>query len=88
MQKSGNIGIVYPCLATDLRSFIVHKYVVSVLSHCVLPCHCVCLYRKRYLNIWMVFLFVAAWHDLDLRLLHWGLIMPAALVPEMVSRID
>jgi len=41
--------------------------------------------RLRVLNIWLVFLFVAAWHDLEPRLMHWGLIMPAALVPEMVG---
>jgi hypothetical protein len=41
--------------------------------------------RTRAINVWFVFLFVAAWHDLEPRLLHWGLIMPAALVPEMVS---
>lgn len=41
--------------------------------------------RRRVLNIWPVFLFVAAWHDLELRMLHWALLMPAALAPELVS---
>jgi hypothetical protein len=40
----------------------------------------------RALNIWPIFLFVALWHDLEPRLLHWGLIMPAAMLPELVRR--
>lgn len=41
----------------------------------------------RAANVWPVFLFVAAWHDLEPRLLHWGLLMPAVFLPEMVRGI-
>ncbi|KAJ9530865.1 hypothetical protein QJQ45_028841, partial [Haematococcus lacustris] len=41
---------------------------------------------RRLLVIWPVFLFVALWHDLEPRLLHWGLLMPAAFCPELVVK--
>lgn len=40
----------------------------------------------RALNVWPTFLFVALWHDLEPRLLHWGLLMPAVFLPEMVVK--
>lgn len=39
----------------------------------------------RALNIWPLFIFVAMWHDLELRMLAWGLLMPAAFLPELVG---
>jgi protein-cysteine N-palmitoyltransferase HHAT len=41
--------------------------------------------KNKFLNIFLVFLFVALWHDLDWRLLHWALIISLMFVPEMVS---
>ncbi len=38
----------------------------------------------RWSNVWVCFLFVALWHDLEWRMLAWGLLMPAAFLPELV----
>ena len=36
----------------------------------------------RLLNVWPVFLFVAMWHDLQLNLLKWGVVMAVFMMPE------
>ena len=41
--------------------------------------------RWRMLNVWVVFTFVALWHDLEWRLLGWAWMMALAMAPEMVS---
>ncbi len=39
----------------------------------------------RAANVWAVFTFVAAWHDLEWRLLGWAWIMALVMAPEMVG---
>ena len=39
--------------------------------------------RWRAVNVWVIFTFVALWHDLEWRLLGWAWIMALAMVPEM-----
>lgn len=38
----------------------------------------------RALNIWPIFLFVALWHDVQLRLVGWALLTCSMFVPELV----
>ncbi|KAI9223770.1 MBOAT, membrane-bound O-acyltransferase family-domain-containing protein [Blastocladiella britannica] len=40
----------------------------------------------RYLNMWVIFTFVAVWHDLELRLLAWGWLICLFIVPEIVAK--
>jgi len=40
---------------------------------------------KAY-NIWIIFTFVALWHDLDLKLLVWGWSICIVLIPEMIAK--
>jgi len=40
----------------------------------------------RLLNVWVIFTFVALWHDLDVKLLGWAWIMALAIAPEMAIR--
>ena len=42
--------------------------------------------KWRAVNVWVIFTFVAIWHDLELRLLGWAWIMALAMAPEMVRR--
>ena len=39
--------------------------------------------RARAANVWVVFSFVALWHDPDPRLLGWGWLMALGVAPEM-----
>lgn len=39
----------------------------------------------RAANVWLIFSFVALWHDLEWRLLGWAWIMAAAMAPELVG---
>ena len=39
-------------------------------------------------NVWVIFTFVAVWHDLELRLLGWAWIMAAMMAPEMVNVVS
>ncbi len=39
----------------------------------------------RAVNVWLIFSFVALWHDLEWRLLGWAWIMAAAMAPELVG---
>eukprot|EP01062_Namystynia_karyoxenos_P026982 TRINITY_DN20811_c0_g1_i1.p1 TRINITY_DN20811_c0_g1~~TRINITY_DN20811_c0_g1_i1.p1 ORF type:complete len:646 (+),score=172.40 TRINITY_DN20811_c0_g1_i1:79-1938(+) len=41
--------------------------------------------RRRFLSIWPIFLFVAFWHDMELHLLAWGVLMAAFMLPEMAA---
>ncbi|KAI9159552.1 glycerol transporter [Blastocladiella emersonii ATCC 22665] len=43
--------------------------------------------RTRALNIWVVFTFVAVWHDIELRLLAWGWLICLFILPEVVARL-
>jgi protein-cysteine N-palmitoyltransferase HHAT len=40
----------------------------------------------RLLNIWVVFTFVALWHDLEWHLLRWAWMMALFLVPELICK--
>eukprot|EP01065_Artemidia_motanka_P035396 TRINITY_DN43311_c0_g1_i1.p1 TRINITY_DN43311_c0_g1~~TRINITY_DN43311_c0_g1_i1.p1 ORF type:complete len:558 (+),score=167.64 TRINITY_DN43311_c0_g1_i1:102-1775(+) len=40
--------------------------------------------RSRLLSIWPIFLFVAFWHDRELQLAAWGVLMAAFMLPELV----
>ncbi|KAI8802880.1 MBOAT-domain-containing protein [Cladochytrium replicatum] len=41
--------------------------------------------RRYYLlNIWVVFSFVAVWHDIELRLLYWGWLVVLFILPEFL----
>ncbi|GIL45301.1 hypothetical protein Vafri_2572 [Volvox africanus] len=42
--------------------------------------------RWRAANVWVIFTFVALWHDLEWRLLGWAWLMAAAIAPEMVAK--
>ena len=42
--------------------------------------------RTRAANVWVVFTFVALWHDLEPRLLAWAWLMCAFLLPEMLAK--
>ncbi|GLI66085.1 hypothetical protein VaNZ11_009807 [Volvox africanus] len=42
--------------------------------------------RWRAANVWVIFTFVALWHDLEWRLLGWAWLMAAAVAPEMVAK--
>ena len=42
--------------------------------------------RYKVYNIWVVFLFVAVWHDLSLHLLVWGWGMCLFIVPELLAK--
>lgn len=39
--------------------------------------------KKKLLTLVPIFLFIAIWHDIELRLLHWALFMCACFVPEI-----
>ena len=41
--------------------------------------------RLRLMNVWVVFIFVAVWHDIEMKLLVWGLLNSVFFVLE-VSR--
>ena len=43
--------------------------------------------KKKVLNMWVVFSFVALWHDLKLNLLIWGWFICFFLVPEIGVKI-
>ena len=38
------------------------------------------------LNVWVIFTFVALWHDLELKMLGWAWIMALAMTPEIAIR--
>jgi D-alanyl-lipoteichoic acid acyltransferase DltB (MBOAT superfamily) len=40
--------------------------------------------RRRAVNAWLVFTFVALWHDLEWRLLGWAWLMSLLFAPELV----
>ncbi|KAG2490642.1 hypothetical protein HYH03_011033 [Edaphochlamys debaryana] len=40
----------------------------------------------RVANVWVIFTFVAAWHDLEWRLMGWAWIMAGAVAPEMAAK--
>ena len=40
---------------------------------------------RRWRNLVVVFLFVAMWHDVNLKLLIWGLFFPLAFAPELAA---
>lgn len=40
--------------------------------------------RWAFLNIWPVFAFVAIWHDINPALLSWAILVPLAIIPELV----
>ncbi|GLC54156.1 hypothetical protein PLESTB_000829800 [Pleodorina starrii] len=40
----------------------------------------------RAVNVWLIFTFVALWHDLEWRLLGWAWLMAAAIAPEMLVK--
>ena len=42
--------------------------------------------KYKVYNIWIVFLFVAVWHDLSLHLLAWGWGMCVFIVPEVLAK--
>ena len=42
--------------------------------------------KWAYLNIWIVFTFVAIWHDTKMNLLSWGWIIAAFFVPELALK--
>ena len=42
--------------------------------------------RRRALNAWLVFTFVALWHDVEWRLLAWAWLMSLLFAPELVRR--
>jgi D-alanyl-lipoteichoic acid acyltransferase DltB (MBOAT superfamily) len=37
-------------------------------------------------NIWLVFTFVAVWHDIELRLLQWGWLVCIFIMPEVLAK--
>ncbi|KAG0336837.1 glycerol transporter [Podila humilis] len=41
--------------------------------------------RKAVYNIWIVFTFVAVWHDINLKLLAWGWLISLFILPEIVA---
>lgn len=42
--------------------------------------------RWRLLNIWPIFMFVALWHDLELRLMAWAWLVCLAFIPELLIK--
>ncbi|XP_061339454.1 membrane-bound O-acyltransferase gup1 isoform X2 [Gastrolobium bilobum] len=42
--------------------------------------------RKKLLNVWVVFTFVAIWHDLEWKLLSWAWLTCLFFIPEMVLK--
>jgi D-alanyl-lipoteichoic acid acyltransferase DltB (MBOAT superfamily) len=40
--------------------------------------------QKLIYNIWIIFTFVAFWHDIKLHLLAWGWIIAIFLIPEYI----
>ena len=42
--------------------------------------------RRRALNAWLIFTFVALWHDVEWRLLVWAWLMSLLFTPELVRR--
>jgi len=42
--------------------------------------------RRRALNAWVIFTFVALWHDVEWRLLIWAWLMSLLFAPELVRR--
>uniref|UniRef100_A0A061RJP2 Membrane-bound o-acyltransferase-like isoform x1 n=2 Tax=Tetraselmis sp. GSL018 TaxID=582737 RepID=A0A061RJP2_9CHLO len=42
--------------------------------------------RRRALNMWVIFTFVALWHDLEWRLLGWAWLTCLAFVPELAAK--
>ncbi|KAK2076928.1 hypothetical protein QBZ16_005156 [Prototheca wickerhamii] len=42
--------------------------------------------RRRTLNIWPIFLFVALWHDLELRMLAWSWLVCLFFMPELLVK--
>lgn len=42
--------------------------------------------EKAHFNIWLIFLFVALWHDLEWRLLSWAWLICLAFLPEIVLK--
>ncbi|KAJ3361744.1 glycerol transporter [Allomyces javanicus] len=41
--------------------------------------------KTRWLNLWVIFTFVAVWHDLELNLLAWGWLIVLFMAPELVA---
>lgn len=41
--------------------------------------------RLAFVNIWIIFTFVALWHDTELRLLAWGWLIALFFLPEMIA---
>ncbi|CEM06476.1 unnamed protein product [Vitrella brassicaformis CCMP3155] len=42
--------------------------------------------KWKALNIWVVFAYVAVWHDIRLKLISWAALLCAILVPELLAR--
>ncbi|CAI0434431.1 unnamed protein product [Linum tenue] len=42
--------------------------------------------RTKFLNIWVIFTFVAIWHDLEWKLLSWAWLTCLFFIPEMVAK--
>lgn len=43
------------------------------------------LRRRRLFNVWVVFTFVALWHDMTLKLLTWGWLLAVFFIPETLA---
>lgn len=41
--------------------------------------------RTAMYNIWIVFTFVAVWHDINLKLLAWGWLISLFILPEIIA---
>ncbi|KAJ4832750.1 hypothetical protein Tsubulata_050739 [Turnera subulata] len=42
--------------------------------------------RRKLLNVWVIFTFVAIWHDLEWKLLSWAWLTCLFFIPEMVAK--
>ena len=42
--------------------------------------------KNRLLNVWVIFTFVAVWHEINVRLIGWGWVMALFLGPEIVAQ--
>jgi D-alanyl-lipoteichoic acid acyltransferase DltB (MBOAT superfamily) len=43
--------------------------------------------KYKFLNIWVIFTFVALWHDLEIKLLVWAWFICIFLIPEIIGKI-
>lgn len=67
------------------------RYARTLLIH--MPSHTCCRYifvplgGSQYFmyNMWVIFTFVALWHDIELKLLAWGWLICLFLMPELIA---